>query len=177
MAGHNKWSKIRHKKASTDATRSKIFSQLSKLISVEVKVSGGDRNASSVRTAVEKAKKENMPKDNIEKAIQRGLEKGSESLEKVLYEAYGPGGSAILILTLTDNRNRTAAEVRHTLTKLGIALASPGSALWMFEQKEGEYTAKETLTLANEDEESLIKVVETLNEIKDVHKVTTNTTI
>ena len=118
-----------------------------------------------------------MPKDNIEKAILRGMEKGSESMEKVIYEAYGPKGSALIIIVLTDNRNRSAAEIRHALSKCNVSLATPGSSMWMFEEKNGEYNAKETISLCDEDREKIHTILKTLNEIDDINAIITNTDI
>src|SRR5690606_35861810 len=135
MAGHNKWSKIKNKKAVTDAAKSKIFSKMAKLISTASKEARGDTSSPVLRAAIEKAREYNMPSDNIERAIKKGTGAGAENFESITYEAYGPGGCAIVIETLTDNRNRTAAEVKHLLSKHGIALAGIGAATWAFEKK------------------------------------------
>src|SRR5690606_5346326 len=132
---HNKWSKVKHKKAAADATKSKVFSKLVRLIQVEARRSGGNMSDPGLVAAIERAKRENMPKENIERAVEKGAGGDTATLERITYEAYGPGGAAILIDTLTDNRNRTAAEIKHLLTTLGITLATPGAAQWAFERE------------------------------------------
>lgn len=175
MAGHNKWSKVKHKKAVTDARKSKEFSKFSKLIMMESKQAGGDRSAPGLKAAIEQAKQASMPMDNIERAIQRGVGVTNGSLEEIVYETYGPGGVAILIYALTDNRNRTASEVKHTLTKHGYTLAEPGAASWAFTKSDdGNYTAHTTMELAPESQEKLEKLVNALEELDDTQAVYTN---
>ncbi len=134
MSGHNKWSSIKHKKQKADAARGKIFSRLVKEISVAAREGGGDVETNvRLRVGVETAKSQNMPSDNIERAIKRGtgaLE--GITYEEMTYEAYGPGGVAIIIEVLTDNKNRTAAEIRHILSKHGGHLGSRNSVAYMF---------------------------------------------
>ncbi len=134
MSGHNKWSSIKHKKQKADAARGKIFSRLVKEISVAAREGGGDIETNArLRVGVETAKSHNMPSDNIERAIKRGtgaLE--GITYEEMTYEAYGPGGVAIIIEVLTDNKNRTAAEIRHILGKHGGHLGSRNSVAYMF---------------------------------------------
>jgi transcriptional/translational regulatory protein YebC/TACO1 len=125
MGGHNKWSQIKRQKGANDAAKSKVWAKLSRRITVESKKAGGDATAASVRAVVETAKKENMPKDAIERAIVKGTGADAGEMEAITYEAYGPGGAAIIIETLTDSRNRTAAEIKHLLSENGLALASP----------------------------------------------------
>jgi YebC/PmpR family DNA-binding regulatory protein len=134
MSGHNKWSSIKHKKSKADAARGKIFSRLVKEISVAAREGGGDVETNSrLRVAVETAKSQNMPSDNIERAIKRGTgDLEGVNYEEITYEAYGPGGVAIIIEVLTDNKNRTAAEIRHTLSKHGGHLGSRNSVAYMF---------------------------------------------
>lgn len=134
MSGHNKWSSIKHKKQKADAARGKVFSRLVKEISVAAREGGGDVDTNSrLRVAVETAKSQNMPSDNIERAIKRGTgELEGVSYEEIVYEAYGPGGVAIMIEVLTDNKNRTAAEIRHLLSKHGGHLGSRNSVAYMF---------------------------------------------
>ena len=174
MAGHNKWSKIKHKKAATDAAKSKIFSKLVKVIQVEAKRANGDVSDPGLAAAIDKAKKANMPKDNIERAIKKASGSDAVALEPVTYEAYGPGGVALVIEGLTDNRNRTAAEVKHILSKNGLALANPGSATWAF-TKEGMEWIPQTMTEISEaDGEKLSRVIEALEDNDDVQEVYTN---
>src|SRR3990167_269238 len=125
MSGHNKWSKIKNKKAVTDAHKAKIFTKLLRFITVESKKSKGDVNSPGLRTAIDKAKAENVPSDNIERAIKKGTGGEAGEMEQITYEAYGPGGCAIIIETLTDNRNKAAQEIKHILTKNGYELAVP----------------------------------------------------
>jgi YebC/PmpR family DNA-binding regulatory protein len=138
MAGHSKWAGIKHKKAIVDARRGKLFTKLARAITVAAKEGGGDVEGNPrLGLAVQKAKDASMPKDNIERAIAKGTGAGAdaESYENVLYEGYGPGGVALQIQALTDNRNRTGAEVRHTLGKHGGSLGEPGSVGYLFEKR------------------------------------------
>jgi YebC/PmpR family DNA-binding regulatory protein len=138
MAGHSKWAGIKHKKAIVDSRRGKLFTKLARAITVAAKEGGGDvvGNA-ALALAVQKAKDASMPKDNIERAIAKGTGEGAdtESFEAVMYEGYGPGGVAILVEALTDNRNRTGSEVRHAFSKHGGNLGEPGSVAYLFEKK------------------------------------------
>ena len=133
MSGHNKWSQIKHQKGAADAAKSDIWGKLSRRITVESKTWHGDVNAPALRSFIEKAHKANMPKDKIEKAVAKGTTSEAGDMESITYESYGPGGAAIIIDALTDNRNRTAQEIKHLLSKNGLALAAPGSAAWAFE--------------------------------------------
>ena len=138
MAGHSKWAGIKHKKAIVDARRGKLWTKLARAITVAAKEGGGDvKGNPSLALAVQKAKDASMPKDNIERAIAKGTGAGAdaENYEDVLYEGYGPGGVAMLIEALTDNRNRTGAEMRHLLTKHGGNLGEPGSVAYLFDKK------------------------------------------
>ncbi|MHB8791451.1 MAG: YebC/PmpR family DNA-binding transcriptional regulator [Desulfobulbaceae bacterium] len=137
MSGHSKWSTIKRKKGAIDAKRGKIFTKLIKEITVAARMGGGDIDANPrLRTAVLAAKTENMPKDNIERAIKKGTG-GLEgvSYEEILYEGYGPGGVAVLVETMTDNKNRTVADVRHFFAKSGGNLGESGCVGWMFDKK------------------------------------------
>lgn len=137
MAGHSKWANIKHKKARMDAKRGKAWSKCSKAIIVAAKNGGGDPNANlSLRYAIDEAKAANMPKDTIEKAIQKGTgELGAESYESMMYEGYGPGGVAIMLDILTDNRNRTAPEIRKLFEKGGGNLGGSGCVAYLFNTK------------------------------------------
>ena len=120
MSGHSKWSSIKHKKAATDAKRGKIFTKLIKEITVAARLGGGDMDANPrLRTAVAAAKSENMPKDNIERAIKRGAGEGQGDIEELVYEGYAPGGVAVIVTCLTDNRNRTAPDIKYIFEKRG----------------------------------------------------------
>jgi YebC/PmpR family DNA-binding regulatory protein len=154
MSGHSKWSSIKHKKAATDAKRGKIFTKLIKEITVAARVGGGDVDANSrLRTAILAAKNENMPKDNIERAIKKGTgELEGVNYEESIYEGYGPGGAAVLIESLSDNKNRTVADIRYIFSKSGGNMGENGCVAWMFDKK--GYIAVENKAV---DEESLME--------------------
>jgi YebC/PmpR family DNA-binding regulatory protein len=138
MAGHSKWAQIKHKKATVDARRGQLFTKLARAITVAARDGGGDPDGNAaLANAIEKAKSYRMPKENIERAIARGTGEGADAaaIEAVVYEGYGPGGVALLIECLTDNRNRTAAEIRHLFSRADANLGEPGSVAWMFEKK------------------------------------------
>ncbi len=138
MSGHSKWSSIKHKKGAADAKRGKIFTKLIKEISTAARIGGGDPESNArLRDAITRAKAENMPKDNIERAIKKGTGTlgDGETYEEFTYEGYGPGGVALLIEIMTDNKKRTAAEVRHVLTRLNGNLGESGCVSWMFNKK------------------------------------------
>jgi YebC/PmpR family DNA-binding regulatory protein len=137
MSGHSKWHTIKHKKGAADAKRGKVFTRLIKELTVAARAGGGDPDMNPrLRTIVAEAKSVNMPADNIKRAIQRGTgELPGVSYEEITYEGYGPGGAAVIIETLTDNKNRTVGEIRHTLGKHGGNLAAENSVAWMFDKK------------------------------------------
>jgi YebC/PmpR family DNA-binding regulatory protein len=137
VSGHSKWATIKHKKGKTDARRGKLFSKLSRAITVAAREGGTDPAMNiSLANAIEKAKAESMPKDNIERAIQRGGGGAEgEQYESIVYEGYGPAGVAVIVEVLTDNRNRSAAEVRNIFSKHGGQLAQPGAVAWVFERR------------------------------------------
>ena len=138
MSGHSKWSTIKHKKGAADAKRGQLFTKLGRAITVAARDGGGDPDGNAaLANAIEKAKSLRMPKDNIERAVAKGTGADSEgeTFESVVYEGYGPGGVAILVEALTDNRNRTGSEVRHLFSKSGGNLGEPGSVAWTFEKK------------------------------------------
>ncbi|HEY1373011.1 MAG TPA: YebC/PmpR family DNA-binding transcriptional regulator [Candidatus Binatia bacterium] len=137
MSGHSKWSSIKHKKAAKDAKRGKLFTKMIKEITVAARAGGGDINGNPrLRTAVLTAKANSMPNDNIERAIKKGTgELEGAAYEEVQYEGYGPGGTAILVQVLTDNKNRTVQEIRHLFTRYGGNLGENGCVAWMFDKK------------------------------------------
>src|SRR5256714_4048832 len=138
MSGHSKWASIKHKKAVVDSRRGAQFSKLARAIMVAARDGGGDPDANAtLENAVRKAREASMPKDNIERAIAKGTGEGGEAdaIETVLYEGYGPGGVAVLVEALTENRNRTSADVRHVFSKNGGSLGEPGSVAYPFEKK------------------------------------------
>ncbi|HUX76311.1 MAG TPA: YebC/PmpR family DNA-binding transcriptional regulator [Anaerolineae bacterium] len=137
MSGHSKWSTIKHKKAAADAKRGKVFTRLAREITIVAREGGGDPDVNfNLRLVMDKAKSANMPKENIERAIKRGTgELKGEDLSEVMYEGYAPNGVALLVHTLTGNKNRTVADVRRVLTRQGGALAEAGAVAWQFERK------------------------------------------
>jgi YebC/PmpR family DNA-binding regulatory protein len=176
MSGHSKWSQIKHKKAVVDAKRSKEFSKLARLITVESRLCSGDMSSPSLKTIVDKAKAANMPKENIERAVQKGAGGSGVALEHVTYELYGPGGVAIIITATTDSRNRTVQEIKHLLSELGYALAEPGSAQWAFAVVDGMWTPSVTLPVSEGDWELLQELVASLYDHDDIEEVFTNAT-
>ena len=173
MSGHSKWSQIKRQKGANDAAKSGVWGKLAKRIAALSKEAGGDVNAPNLRSIIETAKKTNMPKENIERAVAKGISDAS-ALEAIIYEAYGPGGAAIVVETLTDSRNRTAQEMKHLLAELGLALAAPGSALWAFEKTQDGYAPKTTVALSESDREQLMKILEKIDAHTDVEKIFTN---
>jgi len=138
MSGHSKWSSIKHKKGAADAKRGKLFTKLAKAITVAARDGGSDPDGNpALATAIQKARDASMPKDNIQRAIDRGSGVGADAaaIERIVFEGYGPGGTAVLVEALTDNRNRTSAEVRHAFSKHRGSLGEPGSVAWIFEKR------------------------------------------
>jgi YebC/PmpR family DNA-binding regulatory protein len=174
MSGHNKWSKIKRKKEVTDAQKSRIFSKHAAVIATEVRSANGNVDSPKVITAIDRAKKDSMPKENIERAIAKGSGTGGAALVEVIFEGFGPGGTAILAVALTDNNNRTAAEVRHIFTKAGYSLGSPGSALWAFEKTADGFVPRTPTTLSDADGEALASLIEHLEEQSDVQDIFTS---
>ena len=154
MAGHSKWANIKHQKGRQDEKRQKVFSKLIREITVAARLGGPDAaDNPRLRLALDRAFRSNMPKDTIERAVSRGAgDTESENLEEVLYEGYGPGGVAILVETMTDNRNRTVAEVRHAFSKAGGSLGTDGSVSYLF-KKFGQIIAKDS------DEDKLLELL------------------
>lgn len=174
MSGHNKWSKIKRQKEKTDAQKSKIFGKMVKFITVEAKKSGGDITSPGLKNAIDRAKAANVPNDNIERAVKKFSE-GGAAMESITYEAYGPGGCALVIEALTDNRNKAAQEIKFILSKNGYALAGMGAATWAFSRTpEMEWVAQTTVPLSEEDGEKLGTLVDELEENDEVHEVYTN---
>ena len=145
MSGHSKWANIKHKKEKTDAQKAKVFTKIGKEISIAVKEGGGDPNSNAkLRDLIQKAKSNNVPNDNIERTIKKALGAGGESYEEIVYEGYGPGGVAVIVETTTDNRNRTAGNVRSYFSKYHGNMGQTGSVSFMFEDKG-------VIVIANED--------------------------
>ena len=173
MSGHNKWSKIKHKKAASDAQRSKLFSKHAIMISMESRKAAGNLASPGLAAAIERAKRDSMPKDNIDRAVAKGAGTGGNTLEEVIYEGYGPGGVAILIQAVTDNSNRTTPEIRHIFTKAGFELGTPGSAAWAFLKTADGYRPTTPMELDDATGEQLAEFIEGIEEQDDVSNVYT----
>jgi len=172
VSGHNKWSQIKHQKAKTDGQKSKIFSKHAIALTMESRKTQGNLSAPSLVAAIERAKRDSMPKENIERAIAKGSGAESATLTEVLYETYGPNGIAILITAVTDNTNRTTPEMKHLLSKLGYQLGVAGSASWAFRKTADGYVPNMPTELTEEDGEKLASLIEALEEhdaVQDIY--------
>jgi len=174
MSGHNKWSKIKRKKAAGDAQKSKVFSKHAAVIAMESRKAGGNVDSPGLAAAIERAKADSMPKENIERAVLKGKGALGDAMYEVLFETFGPGGTAILITAVTDNNNRTSQEVKHILSKAGYQLGAPGSASWAFTKStDGIYTPTMPINLSDSDGEMLGTLIEALEDQADVQDVFT----
>ncbi|MFW0862704.1 MAG: YebC/PmpR family DNA-binding transcriptional regulator [Candidatus Komeilibacteria bacterium] len=154
MSGHSKWATTKRAKEGKDAKRSGLFTKLAKAISIAARDGGDPEMNFKLRMAIDRAKKLSLPKDNIERAIKAGTgENGGDLIEEITYEGYGPGGVALIIETITDNKNRTVGEVKHTLSKYGGNLGGSGNVMWMFDRKGVIYLENDSI---NEEQELLI---------------------
>lgn len=176
MSGHSKWTQIKHQKCAEDKKRGKLFSILSKRISIAARTDKNSRTNSALQAVLDKARAVNMPGDTIDRAIKRGAGElpGQNAVEEVLYEAYAPGGIQLIISATTDNRNRTTANIRHLIQHAGGSLSGSGSVLWNFTHENDRYIPK---TAQSVDEETRMKIAEllkTLEEDEDVEEVYTN---
>ncbi len=174
MGGHNKWSQIKRQKGAEDAKKSKRFAMLGRIIAVESKKAGGNVSSPGLRAAIDKARKENMPGDTIDRAVKRGSGADAPQMEEFLMEGYGPGGIALIVEGLTDSKNRTVSEIKHIFAKYDASLASPGSALWAFAKSEEGWKATSEMDVPDDCAESLQKLVEELEDHEDVKSVSTN---
>ncbi len=174
MSGHSKWSQIKHKKGVTDQKRGALFSKLLVAITVAAKTEPNPDFNPRLRTAIQKAKSESVPSENIERAIKRASEAG-QVLEELILEAYGPGGAAILIEAMSDNKNRTIPEVKKILNESGGKWAEPGSVRWAFQNSSDGWQAKFPQTVSAEDKEKLAGLIAALTQHDDVQRVYTNT--
>ena len=176
MAGHSKWAQIKRQKAVTDAARGRAFAKLGREIAVAARLGGGDANFNArLRTAIATAKAENMPAANIERAIKRGTGAlPGMTFEEVTYEGYGPGGVAIYLECVTDNTNRTVAEIRHIMSKMGGNLGQSGSVAWMFERRGQVYLDAERYDEDAAMESALAAGAEDLRTEEGVHVLTTS---
>jgi len=172
MSGHSHWAGIKHKKEITDQKRAKIFSKLLKAISAAAKSEPNPDFNPRLRTAIATARAASVPADNIERAVKKAAE--TKDLEELVFEAYGPGGSAILVEALSDNRNRTVQEIKTILKEHNGKWAESGSVQWAFEKTHDGWNAKFPLAVPEEDKNQLIKLLESIEENDDVQNVYTN---
>lgn len=169
MAGHSKWKQIKHKKGAADLARGRLFSKLGSVITIAAKGGADPQFNPALRSAIEAAKKNQMPQENINRAIRRATEKGD--LEELLIEAYGPEGLGILIEAVTDNRNRTINEIKAVFKDYDTKLANPGSLLWAFERTDEGYRPKHPATVSEEAKNKTRELIEKLEEREDVAAV------
>src|SRR3989338_708028 len=171
MSGHSKLAQIKYKKAASDAKRGKIFSKLSRAITIAAREPGADPKTNSrLAAAVEEARKANMPSDNIERAMKKASSKESAELKEVVYEAYGPGGSAVIITAVTDNSNRTTNEIKHLLSEHGAKLGGQGSAMWTFDKEGQNFIAKYPVNLSESDSRKFDALLSALDDHDDVQE-------
>lgn len=184
MSGHSKWAQIKYKKGATDAKRGKIFSKLSRIITLAARELGPDpKTNAKLAAAIDEARKNNMPNDNILRATKRAAEKESAELKEVVYEAYGPGGSALVITAVTDNSNRTTNEIKHLLLEHNAKLGGQGSAMWAFDHADSQgsqasgktgFVAKFPTTLSEDDSKKFESLLSALDDQDDVQEVYSN---
>ena len=170
---HSQWEKKKGKKASQGDRISKLYTKLVRVITLEAKKSGGNRESPGLKVAIQKARDVDMPNDNIERAIKKATE-SADVFERMTYEAYGPGGVGIVIEALTTNRNKAAQEVKHILAEHGTAFAGIGAVTWEFTKEDNEWKPTMTVPLSPEDRELLEKLVDELEENDEVQEVFTN---
>jgi YebC/PmpR family DNA-binding regulatory protein len=172
MAGHSKWAQIKRQKAVTDKKRGQMFSKLLKAISIAAKTEPNPQFNPRLRSAIETAKAANVPQDNINRAISKASEE--KPMEDIIVEAYGPEGVALIIEGITDNINRSIAEIKHILSENNAKIANPGSVLWAFEKISGEWQPKFPQELSEESQKKIADLIDALEEHDDVQKVTPN---
>ncbi len=177
MSGHNKWSQIKEQKGKTDAQKSKIFSLYAKVIMMEAKKARGDKNAPGLKAAIERAKAFNVPNDNIDRAVKKGMGAEAGNMEEVIYEAYGPGGAALLMEGITDNKNRTTQEIKHLLTKNGGNLGGQGSVMWAFQKTAEGYSPIAPTDISEGDKEAVKRLYHELEEQEDIKNIYVNVNI
>lgn len=174
MSGHSKWSQIKHQKGAADLKRGRLFSKLLKAVSIAAKTEPNPQFNPRLRSAIEKAKENNVPQENLERAISKASEE--KNLEELLIEAYGAGGIAIIIEAITDNRNRTISEIKKILSDYEGKMANPGSVLWGFEKKDNAWSAKFPQSTSDESQNKLGGLIAALEEHDDVQNIVTNAT-
>ena len=172
MSGHNKWSQIKNQKGVADKKRGQLFSKLLKAISAAAKTESNPDFNPRLRSAMEKAKENNVPQENIEREISKASEE--KNLEDLTVEAYGPEGAALIIEAITDNRNRTISEIKHILSENGAKIANPGTVLWAFEKKDGEWKPKFPQQISDKNKKKLSDLIAALEEHDDVQNITAN---
>jgi len=177
MSGHSKWSTIKHKKALTDAKKSKVFSKVTSLVTIAARKGGDPDKNPSLRTAIEKAREVNIPKENIERAIKRGTgEIAGARLEELTYGAFGPGGVAVLITAITDNKNRTLAEIKKILQVHNAKLAELNSIQWLFRREGADWIPNNPAKIEDENIKKELKALyEALDEQQDINEIYDNT--
>ncbi len=178
MAGHSKWHNIKNKKGAEDAKRAQVFSQIGKMIRMAVKEGKSDKPEfnPALRTALEKAKQANMPKENIQRAIDRGMGRSASGaqIQEISYEGFGPGGVAIIAVALTDNPNRTSSDVKFAFSRAGGSLGSPGSATYLFKRDStGNYVPTMTIPVSEPDRQKVQQLVAALRANEDIEDVYT----
>lgn len=176
MSGHSKWSTIKHKKALTDAKRSKVFSKVSSLITIAARKGGDPDKNPALRAVMEKAREVNLPKENVERAIKRGAgEIAGAELQEVTYGAFGPGGVAILITAITDNKNRALAEIKKILQEHNAKFAEINSIQWMFHREGADWIPNQTVKIEDENvKKELTVLYEALDDEQDVNEIYDN---
>jgi len=181
MSGHSKWNNIKNRKGAMDAKKGKVFSEIGKLIRIAVKEGASDDPAANprLRIVLEKARAANMPKDNIQRALDKGMGRGAEGriVQEILYEAFGPGGAALIIETVTDNPNKMSSEIKYALSRNGGSLASPNAAQYLFKKENVDgslqFVPAMDLPLSEKDREALETLVDAVKEVEDVEAVYT----
>ncbi len=174
MSGHNKFSKIKRLKAKNDGQKAALFTKMAKMLQLEAKKAGGNVTSSGLKSAIEKAKTAGMPNDNIDRAIKKATEVDTNKMEEMTYEAYGPGGVALIIEALASNKNKAAQEIKFILSKNGGVLATSGAASWAFDKKGKEWEAKTMAGVSKEDADQVQGLIEALEDNEDVQDVYTN---
>lgn len=175
MSGHSKWANIKHRKEAMDKKRAQLFAKLSRAISIAAKNESNPDFNPTLRTVIEKARKLNMPQNNIEKAIKKSSE--VKNLNELIIEGYGPEGIAIIVQATTDNRNRTISEIKKIFKDNGIKWAEPGSVLWAFKNEYGDYIAKFPQKISEDSKEKLIAIINNLEDNDDVVDIYDNADI
>jgi YebC/PmpR family DNA-binding regulatory protein len=181
MSGHSKWSQIKHQKGASDAAKSRAFAKLGQFIALESKKAAGNMSSPGLVAAISRAKEANMPKDTIERAVAKGKSKDAGTLEQVVYEFYGPGGVAIIVDALTDNKNRTTQEMKHLITKNGFELGAQGSAAWAFSKSPNNTSSSSSLSpneplmdLSDDDAAKLEEILSIFDDQEDTQQLYTN---